>query len=267
MGILDSLSNASVAAWSLRKLRSAYAGYACRIQRSSDNATQDIGFSGTDFDTTSAASFVGASNAVVAIWYDQSGNGYNLTPSGTGPTLYTSGTLKTAGTNSKASPSFSSNQMVTGFSVTMSDPYNMTVAGLMNATSLSGYPRFFSLGASGDTDYQTTKGGILSSGGSNLIWQSTYYSLGPSSFATGALKNIGIVHKSLEGDVYVNSSATLNGVAFPSGANTGMALGGSYSGGGQCTALIPEWVVFNAILSSTDRNAIFSDQQTYYGTS
>jgi hypothetical protein len=76
--LLDTYTGAS-AAYSLRKLRSAYTGNAIRVRRSSDDTTLDVGFKadGT-LDTTAMLSFVGAGNGFVSIWYDQSGNGYNL---------------------------------------------------------------------------------------------------------------------------------------------------------------------------------------------
>lgn len=66
------------AAYSLRKLRTAYTGSAIRVRRSSDNTQIDIGFNGTGgLDTTALTTFVGAGNGFVTIWYDQSGNGRN----------------------------------------------------------------------------------------------------------------------------------------------------------------------------------------------
>lgn len=59
-GVLDT-NAASPGAWtvalSLRKTKAAYAGSAIRLQRTSDNATLDIGFTGCDLDTTSANAF------------------------------------------------------------------------------------------------------------------------------------------------------------------------------------------------------------------
>jgi len=67
------------AAYSLRKLRTAYSGSAIRVRRSSDNAEQDINFVGNELDTGSLLSFVGAGDGFVSIWYDQSGSGNNIT--------------------------------------------------------------------------------------------------------------------------------------------------------------------------------------------
>jgi hypothetical protein len=56
--LLDMYPNAAVA-YSLRKLRNTYTGNAIRVRRSSDNAEQDITFSGNELDTTSMLDFVG----------------------------------------------------------------------------------------------------------------------------------------------------------------------------------------------------------------
>lgn len=76
---LDSFPNA-VAAYSLRKLKSSYSGSAIKVRRSSDNTTQDIGFTANgDLDTATMKIFVGANNGFIDTWYDQSGNGRNAT--------------------------------------------------------------------------------------------------------------------------------------------------------------------------------------------
>ncbi len=66
-------------AYGLRKLRAAYSGKAVNIRRSSDNTFQDIGFTSFgDFDVNAFQAFVGAGSGFVKIWYDQSGNGNDV---------------------------------------------------------------------------------------------------------------------------------------------------------------------------------------------
>lgn len=80
---LDTLT--SEAAYSLRKLRTAYAGSAIRVRRSSDNAETDIGFTASgDLDTVALLAFTdhggpgpGNQSGFVTVWYDQSGNARN----------------------------------------------------------------------------------------------------------------------------------------------------------------------------------------------
>lgn len=77
--LLDIYPNAA-AAYSLRKLRTAYTGSAIRVRRSSDNTETDIGFNNAgDLDTSALATFVGNGNGFVSTWYDQSGNNRNAT--------------------------------------------------------------------------------------------------------------------------------------------------------------------------------------------
>jgi len=66
------------------------------VRRSSDNATQDIGFtSAGDLDTSSLLSFVGTGTGYVTTWYDQSGNSTNATQATTTkqPTIVVGGVL------------------------------------------------------------------------------------------------------------------------------------------------------------------------------
>lgn len=97
-GILDVYTGAS-AGYSLRKLRVDYTGSAIQVTRTSDSATQDIGFVGEDLDTSALTSFIGANTGVVSIWYDQSGNDDHMTQSTQAnmPTIVSSGTLITQG--------------------------------------------------------------------------------------------------------------------------------------------------------------------------
>ena len=98
--LLDAYSGAS-AAYSLRKLNTAYTGYAIRVRRSSDNTSQDIGFVGNSLDTSAITTFVGSNDGYVSIWYDQSGNSKNATQVSLAnqPQIVISGTLQTLNSN------------------------------------------------------------------------------------------------------------------------------------------------------------------------
>jgi hypothetical protein len=104
--LLDTYPSAA-AAWSFRKLRTAYAGALCRVRRSSDNTESDFyqgatvgslnttaGGGGTDI-----ATWVGANDGFIVTMYDQSGNAINATQSTTAnqPKIVSTGTLLTAG--------------------------------------------------------------------------------------------------------------------------------------------------------------------------
>jgi hypothetical protein len=97
--LLDTYPGAA-AAYSLRKLRTAYTGSAIRVRRSSDNTQTDIGFNGSNgLDTTALTTFVGVGNGFVTIWYDQSGNANNLIQNTALNQMYIifSGVLNTSG--------------------------------------------------------------------------------------------------------------------------------------------------------------------------
>ncbi len=64
---------------SLDKVITAYAGNCIKVRRSSDSLEADIGFSGDYLDTTALATHLGADQGYITTWYDQSGNGYDLT--------------------------------------------------------------------------------------------------------------------------------------------------------------------------------------------
>lgn len=81
----------ATAAYSLRKLRTAYTGAAIRVRRSSDNTEQDIGFVGVDLDTASLLSFVGAGDGFVNRWYDQQGTNNAITTLGINQPIIVSG--------------------------------------------------------------------------------------------------------------------------------------------------------------------------------
>jgi len=94
---LDTVTSAA-AAYSLRKLRSAYTGSAIRVRRSSDSTEQDIGFtSGGNLDSTSLLDFVGTGSGYIKTWYDQSGNGKDVSQTTTSkqPRIVNGGILET----------------------------------------------------------------------------------------------------------------------------------------------------------------------------
>jgi hypothetical protein len=94
--VLDQVGVTPSFAFSTRKLREAYTGFAVRIRRSSDNAQADVAFDTNNVvsdnstltvavaggglavgNTLDLASFRSGSTLSVTIWYDQGTNGYN----------------------------------------------------------------------------------------------------------------------------------------------------------------------------------------------
>jgi hypothetical protein len=101
--LLDLYGTNAIAAYSMRLLSSTYAGDCLQVERSSDSATQDIGFVNGYLDTAAMLSFIGVNDGRVSIWYDQSGEGKDLDVGlYTLPLIVNAGTLVTNPDNSKA---------------------------------------------------------------------------------------------------------------------------------------------------------------------
>jgi hypothetical protein len=132
--LLDDYPNAA-AAYSLRKLRSAYTGNCIEVRRSSDNTTQNIGFVNNVLDTASLLSFVGAGNGFVRTWYDQSGSNRNTnqTTNSLQPKIITNGSLSII--NSKPSILFDDNYRI-NFSNSISTT-NSTYTAILIANAVS----------------------------------------------------------------------------------------------------------------------------------
>jgi prepilin-type N-terminal cleavage/methylation domain-containing protein len=96
--VLDQLTTAPAAAFSLRRLSAGYTGPAITVRRSSDNTTADVGFTATgDLDLAALTTFVGANDGFVTRWYDQSGNGRHKSQGNTArqPRIVTAGVVET----------------------------------------------------------------------------------------------------------------------------------------------------------------------------
>jgi hypothetical protein len=144
--LLDTYGSAA-AAYSLRKLRSAYTGSAVRVRRSSDNTEQDIGFdSNGNLDQSALTTFCGVGNGFVTTWYDQSGNSKNLTESSatSQPQIVSSGAVITL--NNKIALNFdgSNDKLInttTGYTIN-----NTTFLGVYSINSVAGLGAVFSTG-------------------------------------------------------------------------------------------------------------------------
>lgn len=95
---LDGL--APLAAFSApRRLLTSYTGPLMRVQRTSDNAEQDIGYTEANLlDVDALASFCSGTTGLVTTLYDQSGNSYDLVQATSGdmPRIYVAGAVTSA---------------------------------------------------------------------------------------------------------------------------------------------------------------------------
>ncbi len=126
-GFLQDYPNAQ-AAYSLRKLDSDYTGSAIEV-RNSSGTLLDIGFdSNGDLDTAALTTHIGSGNATLRTWYDQSGNGRDLTQSllSLQPSIASTGTIYTL--NSLPAVKFSNDFMDTSaFAPNPNGAYNFAL--------------------------------------------------------------------------------------------------------------------------------------------
>jgi len=145
--LLDTYSGAA-AAYSLRKLRTAYTGNAIRVARSSDSSQIDIGFVNNALDTTALLAFCGIGvDGFITTWYDQSGNGNNLAQGNKAsmPLIVSIGSLLLL--NSKPTSLLTGAQTMETSAASFSSIEN-TIIGVSKQTAVtSTYRRLISIGA------------------------------------------------------------------------------------------------------------------------
>lgn len=134
--LLDIYLNAT-AAYSLRKLRTAYTGNAIRVRRSSDNTETNIGFINNQIDITALLTFCGAGSGFVTTWYDQTilqemGNAVQATTANQ-PRIVNAGALDTM--NAKPTLVYSGTQALNTQGITKSQPTNYFLFGKNDGTT------------------------------------------------------------------------------------------------------------------------------------
>ena len=114
---LDTYTGA-VAAYSFRELNSSYTGNCVRVQNNS-GTNLDVGFVSGYLDTASIATHCGTGDGKIVTWYDQSGNGNDITQSSTSamPRLFINGTIRS--TNSQVLAYFDGNDNLKTSSVSL----------------------------------------------------------------------------------------------------------------------------------------------------
>jgi hypothetical protein len=257
--LLDTYSGAT-AAYSLRKIRTDYTGFAIRVRRSNDNASQDIGFkSDGTLDTTSLLSFVGANSGFISIWYDQSGNGYDFlqATSSSQPWIVASGVLYTL--NGKPSVYHSELNIAKFLKVS----FGSTSTGAMTAVNVG-------------SNQATAGGTYLWSGAASQFYaysyNTTWMRIGASSeFAlTSTTQNLAT--QRIINAVYNGATSKLrfNNGTYATGNTgtvsiTGLTLGASNTNSAPSRCHHQEFIVWNTN-KLTDMDNINSNINSYYTT-
>ena len=266
---LDGLSPA--AAYSTRRLRSAYAGPLLRVRRSTDNATQDIGTTiAGGLDVTALTSFCGSASCLVTTWYDQSGNGRNASQATASlqPRLVNAGSLEAE--NGLPSPYF------TGAAGATLKTANVTLG--FSSNTLVAVCRNIGTGA--------TTGGIIASGSGG--WGVYYYSIvgytldgsgagSTNSANTSPTSNFVQLSGTYASASTANSSIYVNGALIENYTGTGVPVGnssnpielGGRTAGGFTTRVftghISEAIMFSGAITTTNRQALEQNQGAWFG--
>jgi hypothetical protein len=259
VGLLDTYPSASVA-YSLRQLRGGYSGSAIKVRRT-DNTEQDFGFSNNALDTTALMTFVGngaLDNGFITTWYDQSGNGLNLTQTTAlnQPKIVDAGVLLVQG--SKPTLFFDGvNDYIDSSSVTTGNPKSIFMP-----TKFSSLP---ALTEAVVFDSVTTNQAILFKAQNNAISLGFGNQITTSYTATTNYILYSIMHNGTNSNAYINSSTQIM-----SNSNLGTnAFNGLRIGGVRGTASLfyngnmPEYIVYGSDQAS-NRTGIESNINTYY---
>ena len=253
--LLDTYSGAA-AAYSLRKLRTAYIGNAIRVRRSSDNTEQDFGFVSNVLDTASLLTFCGAGSGFVTTWYDQSGNAKNSTQTTAAnqPRIVNAGVL----------------DLVNGKAAILGDGSNDTlfVTGLILTNPTSIFTVVDKVGTSGVFGLIT---GANTLGGAFTLTTSgyTFFQNGASQTPAYANNNqsLLVAKTSTTGtdwEFYGNNTTVTNG-----GQNIGTTIGSRvylfdrYGISSRANMYMQEYIVWNSD-QMTNRAGIQTEINTYY---
>lgn len=253
--LLDGLNNV-VAARSIRKLISSYSGNAIEVQSISGGATQNIGFSENNLDTTALNNFASSNSAYVKKIYGQVGVTAAQSDFSLCPKIVDAGNVIQAGGKPTL---FYSNDFLEAL---IPSTYPLTIIAVVKiSTSTNG--AFIKCGSASTGVGIGVGNGTFDSNGLNLIGLNELIAWVPSNIAIST-STMAIVEVNATGsktDVY------LNGVLVASGGSS-YAPSGTYNIGGYASRFpicsISEDIVFNEIISAATRSNLVANMASYY---
>lgn len=268
--VSDKVENVVSAAYSLRRINLFYNGplVRVRVRKSSTWYEYDIDFTDEgELDTVSLKANVGARDAYVIKWYDQSGNGRDASPSGTAtsamPMITDAGVIYRKGTNNRPAVTFQDASQELYYTGT-------TTAQVVNAVrDLVGnsYQYLLSMPADADFSVRASGGYTAASGGG--------YSDGPNAndwwFGGSMYVNNAAISGSSSGAVRalhtlvsIASSAKSGTFSISNTSSSAWADRGMYNGDGVCELLLlPS---SSGMTVSATRLVVQNNQKAYFGT-
>lgn len=255
---LDTVTG-SAAAYSLRRVRTAYAGFAIRVRRSNDSVETDIGFVSGRLDTAALLAHCGGNSGSIVTWYDQSGNGRNMAQAlaARQPRIVISGVLQLAGTLPAivCDSSVGNHHLITPTWGTIAQPFSRNAVVRMPA-SITNFTHLINTetGTPNTSDY-VNAGSLISFAGTN----------GPSvSVSTNERLVYTTIYNGASSVAVKNG--TSSGTSNPSSnANAGISLNRNETGSLHGDFIYQEVIVFDSALSTPNRQFLERNQGAYYG--
>lgn len=277
--LLDTYATGLVAAYSTRKIRTAYTGNCVRIRRSSDNTELNIGFVAGKVDTATMATFVGSNSAYVVTWFDQSGNGYNLTQATPSqqPRIVNSGSNIVLGASLEVALSFaqsSSQYLETTANAVSLGGSTLSAGGVLQHSNGAGNnERIFSFVANGQSnDYANTASRLIMGRDSNQLQLNTIVNGANRTnqwFNYTDTFQCFVTDNGSAQEIYVSDRNDLCAGSTTSGAtygSTGTLAIGRTAGqnAGYMDGKVGEMVLWS-VSNAANRTNIYTDQKTYWG--
>ena len=271
-GILDSLP-ASAAAYSVRRLRSAYTGSLIRVRRSSDSAQQDIGPTlGGNLNTTALTTFCGVNSCFVTTWYDQSGNTRNATQAtpANQPRIVNAGTIETQ--NTRPSVRATGNPATISLNITSAGWGVPTGWSLVNVSRTQVDPPgngtwagpAVSADCGGVQSHTPWTDGVVYDAFGSTVRKTT---VNPAT-SLAQLNVYSVVSATNSWANYLNGSLLFNTATntFCASPSSGVRLFLSIGGAYYLDGYLSEATIFTTPLSNPDRATIEANQKTYFAT-
>ncbi len=256
-------STASPAAFSVRLLSSTYSGAALRIRRSSDNATQDIGFIGGNLDTVALKTFVGTNDGFVTTWYDQSGHGRNATQTNVNlqPQMVVAGVIQRK--SNVPSIYFNLKKLSTiSFASAYVIGYTFLIQGAIKTDTQ--YPTFGAKTRSNISSPIDTYADKLFTGNGTTTTYTTLFT--PIAVAAG-FSQWTFVSSTTQSNAYINGNPNaepLSVSTYSDNNTTSVILGSRTDGVTQLNGWISEFVTIGSALGTTDRQTAEASQIAYF---
>jgi hypothetical protein len=249
----------AAAAYSVRKIRSAYTGDAMRIREDGGNTETDIGFdSNGDLDTAAIATHCGSANGYVVTWYDQSGNANNATQSTTTqqPQIYNGSAVITE--NGKPAIAFdgSNDQLDSGLTVSTT---NLAVSSVQKFDDVAGGQISITVSfGSSDTLYMMANFSANS-------WTLKYRTSSNTAVTADTNQNLISFYTDGSATSHYKNGATLGPVYTAAAISSSLPVRiGAFAAGGYNTDLNCQELIIWQSDQSSNRTGIDSNVNTYF---